>query len=177
LGRRDREADDDTRTRAAILFDRQYPPRRERVLPTRFGNAFRACESYSFTRYGLDGIALWPRIDPLLSQQEQDLHLNAASDLAFFMNGSIAAFAVGVILPIASAFSRWWAYLIPFALSVALYRASCGAVERVGTERRASIDLHRLEVYRLLGFQAPTTTAEEGAVADAVNNLLLYGIR
>ncbi len=173
--RDDENSSDAVSTRAAVLLDRQFHSDRAKALPTRFGNAYRACENYSYTRYGLDGIALWPRIDQLLTQQERELHLNAESDLAFFMNGALAAVAVGITSIAVWGFSRWWAY-VPFIVSYLLYRFAAGAVERVGTERRASIDLHRLELYQRLGLVAPASPEEERTTAKAVNQLLLYGI-
>jgi hypothetical protein len=157
------------------LLDRKFHSQRGKLLPTRFGNAYRAFENYPYTRYGLDMIAIWPRIDALLSEQERELHTNAASDLAFFMNSALGAVIAGVVL-VADWDLRWWWYLLPFVLSYVLYRASVGAAERVGTERRASIDLHRLELYKRLGVRRPTSAVEERAqLARAVNRFLLWG--
>jgi hypothetical protein len=163
------------RTAAARRLDWRFPSERARLLPTRFGNAYRASENYSFTRYGLDTVAIWPRVDGLLSEQERELHTNAASDLAFFMNGSLWAVIVGVVFAAEAAF-EWWEYPIPFLAGYLLYRASIGAVERLGTERRSSIDLHRLELYERLGIRRPATLTEErSGQALAVNRFLLWG--
>ena len=159
---------------AARLLDRRFHSNRERLLATRFGNAFRAFENYSYTRYGLDFVAIWPRIDGLLSEQERELHTNAASDLAFFMNGALWAFVVGIGLAIEAALD-WWQYPLPFVVTYLLYRASVGAAERLGTERRASVDLHRLELYERLGVRKPSTLREERSnQARAVNRFLLW---
>ena len=173
--RDDNTATPSARAMAARLLDRRFHSKRDKQLPTRFGNAYRAYENYSYTRYGLDAIAIWPRIDPLLSEQERDLHTNAASDLAFFVNGALGAWVAGAIIAADMALP-WWSYLIPFALGYVLYRASVGAVERIGTERRASIDLHRLELYERLGVRKPKSLEEERThLARAVNRFLLWG--
>ena len=69
---------------------------------------------------------------------------------------------------------EWLWYLVPFAAAYSLYRAGVGAAERLGTERRASIDVHRRELYVRLGVPEPSA-ADERAVASAVNQFLLYG--
>jgi hypothetical protein len=163
------------RTTAARLLDRRFHRSREKLLPTRFGNAYRAFENYSYTRYGLDFVATWPRIDPLLNEQERELHTNASSDLAFFVNGAVSSTIAGVLIA-ADAERDWWIYPLPFILAFVLYRASIGTVERLGTERRASVDLHRLEMYEKLGLRRPNSPEEErDQLARAINRFLLWG--
>ncbi len=116
----------------------------------------------------------------LLTDREQELHTNAMSDLAFFVNGAVGAVAVGVTVLVDAALNQplqgweWLWYLVPFAAAYSLYRAGVGAAERLGTERRASIDVHRRELYERLGVPEPSA-ADERAVASAVNQFLLYG--
>ncbi len=174
---------DPRRSTAARLLDRRFHKDPARLLATRFGNAMRAAENYSYTRWGLDSVAVWPRIDPLLSAREQELHANALSDLAFFLNGTIGSLITAVVLvadEIANATLRpryGWAYAVPLVLAYLLYRAAIGAAERLGTERRASIDLHRRELYARLGVRAPTTfTEERERIAPSVNRLFLYRV-
>jgi len=171
------------RATAIRLIDRRFHKDRARLLPTRLGNALRAAENYPYTRWGLDGVAAWPRIDALLSEREQELHGNAMSDLAFFLNGSIGALLAGLIFIADEAANapirvRYGAlYAVPFLLAYVLYRAAIGAAERLGTERRASIDLHRRELYTRLGVRSPASFSEERTrIAPAVNQCLLYRV-
>jgi hypothetical protein len=169
------------RSSAARLLDRRFPARRERLLPTRFGNAFRAAENYSYTRWGLDGVAVWPRIDTMLSEREQELHTNAMSDLAFFVNGMLGAFVVGGVALVDAVLNTplggwaWLWYGVPFILTYLLYRAAIGAAERLGTERRASIDVHRRDLYERLGVSETGADGDGRQLASAVNQFLLYG--
>ena len=56
--------------KAERRFDLEYPAEPDRVLPTRLGNTMVAFEDYPRTRYGIDAIALWSRLVPLLGQNE-----------------------------------------------------------------------------------------------------------
>jgi len=46
----------------AALLNNQFPDRVDLVLPTRFGNVVRSFERYPTIAYGMDAIALWPRL-------------------------------------------------------------------------------------------------------------------
>jgi hypothetical protein len=164
------------------LLDRRFPNEIRDLLPTRFGNAFRAFEDYPYTRWGLDMIAVYPRVDALLTQREQELHWNAYTDVMLFLNLTVGAIILGCLVvadDIAhDRLGSWlqFAYVTPFLLSYLLYRFAIGAAERLGAERRVSVDLHRFDVYEALGFRQPLTfTDEREKIAPAVNNLVLYG--
>jgi hypothetical protein len=176
------EANRRVRQNARIL-DRLFPSREDLLLPTRVGNAIRAFEEYSTLRWGLDGIAVWPRVETVLSDQEQRLHADAKGDFAFLIIGSLGAFTLGVVLlidaivhhPLAFG-AAWIAYLVPFTASYFLYRSSVGAAVRWGTEVRASIDMHRIDLYQRIGIRVPTLD-DEPVVARELSDFLLYGRR
>jgi hypothetical protein len=180
------EADEETQARGLAAWrklDRFFPDDRSRLLPTRFGNALRAAEDYAYSRWRLDAIPFWAHVEPLLSDQERQLHENARTDMAFFVNSSLAAVVVGCVLVADEIAHRpldplyGWAYAIPFLLAYVFYRFAIGAAQRWGVEMRASIDLHRLEVYERLGIRRPESFSDERkAVAGAVNRLFLYAV-
>lgn len=93
----DRDRDEETR-----MLDRYFAPRdlEIEVLPTRFGNALRAFEYYSESRWGLNGLAAWPRIAALLSDRERDLHADAETDLMFFVNISVTCCLLSAMLAV-----------------------------------------------------------------------------
>jgi hypothetical protein len=171
--------------RETWLLDRRFPDKAE-LLPTRFGNAFRAFENYPGSRWGLDMIAVWPRIDALLSPRAQELHWNAYTDLMLFLNLSLGGAAAGVVLIVNEAIDPRLAGVVqssvlavPFLLAYFMYRFAIGAAERLGTERRVAVDLHRLELYRALGILQPeerlTLDNERARIGPAVSELLNYG--
>lgn len=174
----ERSEEEDARD-VAVLLDRRFPYNGVRLRPTRFGNVVRGYESYPWVRFGLDDSVVWKRVDTLLTTREQELQATARSDVEVLLNGSLLAAIVGMTVfldrlvhPSATAAS-----VLGFAaISYFLYRLAASAEERFGNEKRASIDLHRLELYERLGFRAPRSFLEErDRFAPVLNDLLLWG--
>jgi hypothetical protein len=168
------------RNTAAWCLERYFPHEEEKLLPTRIGNAIRAFEQHSNVRWGLDGVTIWPRIEALLSSDEREIHVNSKIDFYVFVNGALAAYLVGVSLVYDKAVnvphpaSHWLLYAIPFVVGYMLYRAALAPAVNWGDAVRASIDLHRLELYEKLGVRAPTSFTDEREVAKQINRALLY---
>jgi hypothetical protein len=177
------DAPDAERGEAAWRLDYRFSedPNRN-LLPTRFGNAIRAFERHARLRWGLNSISAWPRIEMLQSEQQREVEVNARGEVAFFINGCLLAVVAGALLAIDEAvtgvtpLSFVWVYVFPFAVGYAFYRWAIGAAVRWGNTVRASIDMHRLELYRLVGLREPETfTEERDELAPALNRSLLYG--
>jgi hypothetical protein len=173
------------RTEAARRLSERFPARRENVLPTEFGNVLRAFETHPRNRYGLDGIAIWPRIHLLLGAEERELVEEAATSMQFFVNSLVTTLLVGSVLAVGSLFhqnSGWGTVgsvlgivLGMVATAEGFRRGAVNAAQRWGTPVRAAMDLHRLELYERLGVRRPETQEEELTVARAVNRLLTFG--
>jgi hypothetical protein len=169
------------RARAAWRLDQWFPGDPEKLLPTRFGNAMRAFEQHSNRRWGLDGVTIWPRIEVLIGSDERERHVDARIDLYVFVNAAVGAGVVGSCLVVDMAVNApvsatlWWLYVIPFVFAYVLYRAAIGPAVRWGDAVRASIDMHRLELYEKLGVRAPTSFSDERELAVRINKALLYG--
>jgi hypothetical protein len=173
---------DGARGGAAWKLDREFPLSIGDLMPTRFGNAVLAFETHAMKRWGLDSIAVWPRIDMLLSDREGEQQANARSEAAFFVNGSVLAGTAGLILignQIADCSLSGWAlllYVIPFLIAALMARWAAGAAIRWGSSVRSAIDLHRFELYEKLGVRLPRNfTDERENVAEQVNQALVYG--
>jgi hypothetical protein len=178
--------DDTTRSgkergRAGGSLDRNFPQDREALLPTRLGNVIRAFERHSNTRWGLDGVTVWPRIESLLSPGERELHVDSKVNVYVFLNGAMGTFMVGVFLVVDKAvndpqpFLSWPFNVIPFVVAYVLYLAAIAPARDWGDCIRSSIDLHRLELYEKLGVRSPTSFTDELDLARKVNRALLYG--
>lgn len=173
------------RTEAARRLSSCFPARREHLLPTELGNVLRAFETHPRRRYGLDGIAIWPRIAMLLSAEERSLVDEAAAGMQFFVNSLVVTLLAGTLIAIdtASNASSLAAAIVATAAVVAatvllaeLFRRwSVDAARRWGTPVRAAFDLHRLELYARLGVKEPTTAAEDQVRGKALNRMLMFG--
>lgn len=167
------------RTRAAMKAQNSFPPKKSELLPTRFGNAIRAFERHSNVRYGLDGVAVWPRIASLLSEQELNELADRRTDVAFFVNGALVAGATAGIALIDS-LVHWirvpelLSAVAAAMLALLLYLAAVNAAKRWGTAVRSAIDMHRLELYSRLGVRLPDRNEEELRTARSLSRLLLY---
>ena len=169
------------RRTAKWRLDLQFPWDNESLLlPTSFGNAVRAFERHAPTRWGINAIAAWPHVEMLITSDETIVHNDARGDLAFFLNGSLLSLLGGIVLvadgitnePLEAPLA-WLLYLVPFVLSAAFYKAAMGAAIRWGSAVRASMDIHRREVYDKLGLRKPKNfTDEREAIAPAVNAAL-----
>lgn len=182
IATRDGADDDAERSNAAWKLDREFPASRDQLMPTRFGNAVLAFETHANTRWGLDSIAVWPRIDMLLSDREAELQANARGEAAFFINGSLLLVIAGLLLvadEIGNCVLGGWrvaAYSIPFLASAVVAAWAVGAATRWGNTVRAAIDIHRFGLYDKLGVRRPRNFRDEREhVSLAVNEALLYG--
>jgi len=178
--RDDKEKSPIERGRAAARLDSRFPKDRSELLPTRVGNAIRAFEQHSNVRWGLDGFTVWPRIEALLSGDERQLVDDARTNLYVFLNGALAAFFAGVCLAVDKAMNGtswdWALYALPFFfVSYFLYIGAISPAVDWGDTVRASIDLHRLDLYRKLGVRPPTSFSDERLLAMSVNKALLFG--
>jgi hypothetical protein len=166
------------RTAAVVRLHTSYPPDEAELLPTRFGNIVRAFERHPNIRYGLDGVAVWPRISALLTEREVSDLSDRRADVALFLNGAL----VGGLTAVAAAIDglanlrigEVVAALGAAGVSVLLYLGSLNAAQRWGSAVRSAFDLHRGELYVKLGVKRPMTNADERDLAKAVSRLFLY---
>lgn len=154
-------------------LDRRFGTKRLELLPTRFGNILRAFEYHADSRWGLSGLTAWPRIAVLLTDRERDYHLDAETNVMFFLNlcflwllASPVVVALGHPLGAAGLLLAW-----------ACYRLTLVAAIAWGVEVRASVDLHRLELYQRLGVRLPTSFSDERRIAASVSRCLEFGER
>jgi len=166
------------REQAKRTFDASFARGRQ-VLPTRFGNVVRAFEYHANLRWGLDGLTVWPRIAPLLSDRERDLHVDAETEMMFFLNSCAAAavlacalFVEGMTEGVIALQTLWCG--IAVGLAFGSYVLAIDAAVGWGTEVRASIDLRRLELYERLGVRTPTSFSDERAVAARLSDFLAH---
>lgn len=172
------------RTKDALRLHRSFPAKRDSVLPTEFGNVVRSFETHPRRRYCIDGITVWPRIQMLLGDQEQQQFVDATTDVMFFANIQVLVIPTGLLLAVNAAIRaptfvgavvRCGAILLTTVIAYALaWRATIGPAQRWGLPVRAAFDLHRLELYDRLGVKTPTTVEEDRVIGKALSRMLLY---
>lgn len=162
--------------RAQAALYREYPPRADRLLPTRLGNVLRAAEDYSTSRYGLDGVFWWPRLEPLLPEalltrlEAAFMGLMALLNLAtlavlyaLLVLGDLLLYWTGYLH--AGAGGRWWTWPLGAAFSLVvgygIYRGAVAQAQAYGDLIRVAYDEHRFRVLDALHVPRPGTPAEE----------------
>jgi hypothetical protein len=174
------------RTRAARLLSSHFPPHDRLILPTELGNVIRAFETHPRTRYGLDGIEIWPRIATMLSESERAEVEDVTTDMAFWINSLFVTVVAGVLLfaehlwqrpsgIVATAGVELAVVVTVAALAAWMYRQTIGAAIRWGYPVRAAFDVHRMEVYDALGVIRPLNASDDATNGEAVNTLLAFG--
>lgn len=170
------------RSKAARELARQFPDRREDLLPARFGNVIRSFEWHPRSRYNLNGIVAYPRIATMLNDREAELAADTRADVALFVNAALLSVVIGALVAIDCVWHGWWrtgyvalVVALPPLVYWAAYNGAVSAALRWGDAVRTSFDLHRLELYERLGLRLPTTDAEERQIAHTINRCLLFG--
>ena len=154
------------------------------MLPTRFGNRFRAFEAYPTVVYGLDSIPAWPRLVAVMPEHFRKIIADAKAMLDFCVNmvlvGScIVAVNIGCALyPLTQGGpAQWpmWRTLVLAVLTVALaYRLALGAASQYGGVVRSAFDLYRFDLARALGLEMPVTAEEEREMWVTVSRMQIY---
>jgi hypothetical protein len=145
-----------------------FPSQAQDILPTRLGNTIAAFEHYSYRRYGIDAITIWPRLQTVVSSDHLKRITSAKSGFDFWINVSFlflcTAFTSALVL---------WHYVDVMSymqgLSACLlvswvsYRAGIGAAITWGESVKAAFDVYRLDLLKALGAKSPrlTLTAEQ----------------
>jgi hypothetical protein len=159
---------------------REFPTRVDELLPTRFGNAIRAAESYARDkrRYGVDAVFFWPRLYSLLPDASRD-SLSAArssiEQLLFIAFLSSLLAVTSCVAPLVVRLSPVaWLPAGAGALAGALlaYRAAVSAAISYGELVRSAFDTHRLSLLVALGYALPASVEAERELWQAIGQLL-----
>ena len=161
-------------------LDRHYPSTVHEVLPTRLGNTIAAFEDYSRTRYGMDTVALWPRLIPLLKEAKYtDFVTQEKSVFDFLLNTFVVVVVFGIELVYLNLFLGRIALsagigIAALGISYMLYRGMIIAARQWGTTVRVAFDLYRYDLRRRLGLHPAETFEAEYKLWQQVSCFLLY---
>jgi hypothetical protein len=147
----------------------KYPMDDAEILPTRFGNAIRAFETYGQTRFNMDSQTLWHElhaVTPKYIESEIDsarssvdffvalLYLSSFFCFACFVLGSIEHFKIGILVLCVPA----------FLLAVLCHWLAIRATDAWSYPIHALVNLGRVKLADSLGLKLPETLEEEKAM-------------
>jgi hypothetical protein len=155
-----------------------YPDSGQWVLPTRFGNAFRALEVYSRVVYGIDAIPAWPRLQAVIPDDFKKLISESKSQLDFCINllaasGLTLVFYIAVVLWKHQLESLW----VPCSAIVVFlfgHLVSTTAVGQFGVYVKSAFDLYRGDLAKQLGLQLPRSMEQEREMWEILSRMMIY---
>jgi hypothetical protein len=174
------------RTPLALMLNSQLPDREDLVLPTRLGNVIRCFERYPSVAYGMDAIALWPRLVSSIGTGLAGSLDDAKTTFDFmlhcsFLSGMTAAAVITIGLSDPNPVTwpstlRWlWRTGLFLVLARVFYEAAIGRADAWGTQVKSAFDLYRFDLLKQLGYHTtPESPAEERALWRRISLQLLY---
>jgi len=150
---------------------RRRPSAAGYFLPTPIGNILRAAERHPIDKYGLDTVALWPRLWPALPDTTRQDLLAARGSL----DTAVTTAIWGVLF---CAFTPFTPLVIPVGLAVALTAVVLVIPARAqvfGDLIEAAYDQHRTVLYRQLRWPLPTNPQQEQECGRQVTAYLWRG--
>jgi hypothetical protein len=155
-----------------------YPDSSEFILPTRFGNVFRALEVYPRVVYGIDAIPAWPRLQAVIPEHFNALISAAKAQLDFCVN-LIATSAFTLILYIALAtwarhFPSLWVPCSAVGVMILSYFLTITSVNRYGIYVKSAFDLFRGELAKQLGLELPRSAQQEQEMWLTVSRVMIF---
>ena len=157
---------------------RSYPDREEFLLPTKFGNVYRAFEVYSRVTYGIDAIPAWPRLQLIIPPRVQDHLREQRSILDFMVNLLVLSLAAALILAYYRLGSKSLVppvlFLVPVLSAIYAWFMLPGSAQQWGEAVKSVFDTHRERLARELGLQIPVDHKDERAMWREISRLMLF---
>jgi hypothetical protein len=107
--------------RQSATYQRNYPSDMGVLLPTRFGNAFRAMEIYPRQRYKMDAVLLWPRLLHVIPDAYHGKLDESNNRLAFLINCFILSLGTAVLSGLAAGYQLLMFHLAQKGVPKLLY--------------------------------------------------------
>jgi hypothetical protein len=166
----------------------EYPGRASLILPTQLGNVIRSFEYYPDKEYGMDAIALWPRLVASIDKDYAVSVDDAKTSFDFMLNASflsgltsLAIFLAGLANPdalVARMGPTLWVIEIAIFVffSYCFYRLSIQRAAAWGGMVKGAFDLYRNKLLSSLGYtRTPGTREEEKRLWDGISLQMLLG--
>ena len=172
-------------------FRQQFPREESLLLGTRFGNVMRAFELYPNQVYGVDGVAIAPRLDGVIPKDFQASLSDARCQVDCFVNLSFLAWVLAAIVigsvavedgllamrsvPIAAPSWAWFVWIVGACLAAWVFYEM--AIERgvaLGERVRSAVDLYLPALVTQLGHELPKTLQDRDRLWEELAGSFLY---
>jgi len=179
------EASDETRRiyrKLKSKYRNNFPPRKEYILGTEFGNVIRSFELYPMEMYGIDSIAIWDRITCLVPKEHIDYLGDAKASVDFAINifylmmVVLIGYVVLLVITrcISQAITLWWIPIFAIGLAFFAYRMAISSARKWGLAVKSVFDLYRYDLLKKLDIDIPKTLDEEKKIWRELNQAFLY---
>ncbi|HMV44897.1 MAG TPA: hypothetical protein PK079_25505 [Leptospiraceae bacterium] len=134
----------------------EFPVQEELILPTRLGNIIAAFENYSFDKYGIDAVLLWPRMIPIL---EKENYLNIIAQekgiFDFLLNLFYVILASGLLVMSSFSYNHngsglFFSFIITLISLYVIYNGLISSAIAWGNTIKVSFDLYRNQLWKQL---------------------------
>ena len=162
------------------ILEHSFPSNAKAVLATTLGNAIAAFEDYPRSRYGMDSIALWPRLLPILRTSKYHEYVTQEKMTFDFLLNMIVIIALLTIeffysfLYQNTLLPAIFSVVLGCGILVVLYQGLVVAARQWGTTVRVAFDTHRQELFQRLKLQSVSSTAEEYKRWQEVSAFFIY---
>jgi hypothetical protein len=167
---------------------RDFPEELDLVLPTRLGNVMRVYERYSDVVYGIEAIAVWPRLAMIIPEEARERIREAEALFYFLINmlsvGTFTLLTSFIMLIINISYHKFVSANIfsitPVLICIFFVLFSwCNlpdAARQRGNEVKSVFDLYRKSLAESLSFDLPPTELEERKMWEWISRRMLLRV-
>jgi hypothetical protein len=171
---------------------RNFPEELDLVLSTRLGNVMRAYERYSDLVYGIEAIALWPRLFMIIPEEAREriresealfhfsINMLFTSLFTILTSGTMITSLLhdGGFSVLVSKISWLMTLVLGSGFFFAWYSwwVLPQAARQRGEQVKSTFDLYRSKLAEALGFELPATEAEERRLWRLVSRRMLLRV-
>lgn len=159
----------------------KYPEEDEAdIIPTRLGNTIASFERYPYRRYGIQAVAMWPRLVPILQKENFITFVeNEKTVFDFLLNMAFLTLMLAVELGcLISLRSPLEGILLLAGLSAAafvFYGAAIVGAINWGLTVKVAFDLYRGRLRKALQVREPATLEKEQADWQSLSSFFVAG--
>ncbi len=164
-----RSEEDLKRYRILYRRSRSMPRKADDAMPTSFGNAIKSFETYAREVYGVDAVAVWPRLSCVASKEYSSVVAEARTQVDFLVNCTVVSFltsGASIILLIDRSHSfrifsgTYFSWFVASSLiGLAFYKLAVYSIPAWGELVNAGFDCYLPPLAKQLGFDLPKTSA------------------